>query len=86
MASAGATGACAVLRCGAPASQTKPELTRPDRELVALRASRVEVAQAQKSALCSDFVRVSDGTRTRERLDHNQELCAPRGETAHPMQ
>jgi hypothetical protein len=24
--------------------------------------------------MCSDFVRVSDGTRTRDRLDHNQEL------------
>jgi hypothetical protein len=24
--------------------------------------------------VCSYFVRVSDGTRTRDRLDHNQEL------------
>ena len=28
----------------------------------------------QKHVVCSDFVRVSDGTRTRDRLDHNQEL------------
>jgi hypothetical protein len=36
--------------------------------------SGVEVALTQKHVLCSDFVRVSDGTRTRDRLDHNQEL------------
>jgi hypothetical protein len=28
----------------------------------------------QRHAPCSDFVRVSDGTRTRDHLDHNQEL------------
>jgi hypothetical protein len=27
-----------------------------------------------KGAFCRAFVRVSDGTRTRDRLDHNQEL------------
>jgi hypothetical protein len=32
------------------------------------------VALTRKRAVCSDFVRVSDGTRTRDRLDHNQEL------------
>jgi hypothetical protein len=30
------------------------------------------VAPVQKYAVCSAFVRVSDGTRTRDRLDHNQ--------------
>jgi hypothetical protein len=34
----------------------------------------VETAMRQKHVVCSDFVRVSDGTRTRDRLDHNQEL------------
>jgi hypothetical protein len=32
----------------------------------------------QKHLVCSGFVRVSDGIRTRDRLDHNQELDRPR--------
>jgi hypothetical protein len=32
------------------------------------------VPLTQKHVMCSGFVRVSDGTRTRDRLDHNQEL------------
>jgi hypothetical protein len=32
------------------------------------------MAMTQKTLPCRLFVRVSDGTRTRDRLDHNQEL------------
>ena len=30
--------------------------------------------QGMNGSVCRHFVRVSDGTRTRDRLDHNQEL------------
>ena len=32
------------------------------------------LTQIQNLPLCSHFVRVSEGTRTPDRLDHNQEL------------
>ena len=38
------------------------------------RGGIVTDASATKAPLCSHFVRVSDGTRTHDRLDHNQEL------------
>jgi hypothetical protein len=33
----------------------------------------VEVPLTQKRLVCSGFVKVSEGTRTRDRLDHNRE-------------
>jgi hypothetical protein len=35
------------------------------------RSERSRRAPTQKHRMCSAFVRVSDGTRTRDRLDHN---------------